>query len=260
MSGPYTRQETLDAVHAELSKGPEQFYDSNCVNWQGVSKREEIPYSEIIAEYLMKNNFDEMLNISTISRESYFTASHRKPVAINYSNRNEENFVKYLVRMQEENQNPVQDSMGKIIDYQVPLKMDSNSKCGKIDVLSLKNNCLYLVEIKAAWSSETLLRCMLEIETYYRTVDKEKLLRDFKEEKKSKQAFIPFDVSEVKKMIVIFNDSLACIQYQAPDKFKYLAGLLGKLNIEVQVLPREIWESFMEYKNDIIRAQYGIKD
>lgn len=50
------------------------------------------------------------------------------------------------------------------IDYQIPT---TNGTRNNIDILLKKDDNLYMVEAKTFGSNESLLRCVLEIQTYY---------------------------------------------------------------------------------------------
>lgn len=80
-----------------------------------------------------------------------------------------------------QNQGKVFDVIGKIIDYQTPLKDIQTDKAGKIDLLAYNENekTLRILELKKLDSKETMLRCVLEAYTYLKIVDKAKLLKDF---------------------------------------------------------------------------------
>ena len=71
------------------------------------------------------------------------------------------------------------DSIGKIIDYQTPLKNVSSDEAGKIDLLAYDGACLRLLELKKPVTKETMLRCLMEGFTYLETVDQKKLLQNF---------------------------------------------------------------------------------
>lgn len=63
------------------------------------------------------------------------------------------------------------DTTGKMVDYQVPLKTpgdSGNSGLGKIDLLALNGDTLYLLEVKEPNNTESPLRAILEIYTYWK--------------------------------------------------------------------------------------------
>jgi len=98
------------------------------------------------------------------------------------SNREEEKIAMKLFHSSQ-NQGKVFDIIGKIIDYQTPLKNVQTDDAGKIDLLAYneKENpkTLRILELKKPDSEETMLRCVLEAYTYLKVVDKDKLLKDF---------------------------------------------------------------------------------
>ena len=95
-----------------------------------------------------------------------------------------------------QNQGKVFDIIGKIIDYQTPLKNVQTDKAGKIDLLAYneKENpkTLRILELKKIDSKETMLRCVLEAYTYLKIVDKAKLLKDFGLPENTKIKACPF--------------------------------------------------------------------
>lgn len=63
------------------------------------------------------------------------------------------------------------DIIGKIVDYQVPLKTpgaSDNSGLGKVDLLALDGDTMYLLEVKEPNNTEPPLRAILEIYTYWK--------------------------------------------------------------------------------------------
>lgn len=63
--------------------------------------------------------------------------------------------------------------LGKVLDYQTPLKDKQDDKAVKIDIVSYNKDIktVYLLELKIEDSKETMLRCVLEIYTYLKTLD-----------------------------------------------------------------------------------------
>ncbi len=72
--------------------------------------------------------------------------------------------------------------LGKIIDYQVPLKENQSDKYGEIDLVAQKDRSLKLIELKIKGENEeTLLRSLLEAYTYYKLINNslDKFVDDF---------------------------------------------------------------------------------
>lgn len=70
--------------------------------------------------------------------------------------------------------------LGEVLEYQVPLKRSMEDQgVGKIDLIAIADETLYVLELKKQASRETLIRCALEAYTYTRQADGEKLLVEY---------------------------------------------------------------------------------
>ena len=111
----YNEQQTINALQNELAN-IENLYNSKCVNWTGKTSDTNQPYSEVIANILLRhlNLFD---TIQPISRSSTYCRENHCNVEMDIcnSNRNEEIFAKRLTGLS-------LDELGYVMDYQVPLK------------------------------------------------------------------------------------------------------------------------------------------
>lgn len=168
-----TREETIKA-YKNYNKPIEFLYNEKFVNWSGKTKDSNEYYSEIIASELLKNLsiFDTIHQISRTN--GYKINDHTKIVIDLTSHRREEIFAKRLAYIKLE-------YLGEILDYQIPLKSTQKDKLGKIDLASFNKDTknFHLIELKYDDNKETLLRTALEIFTYSRLVDKNKLLKDY---------------------------------------------------------------------------------
>lgn len=158
-----------------------------------------------IANMLVENDskLDEIKQITRIS--SYYTGTHGKLDKQKYTNdaNSEKKDVHNLYSKLKDNKDFT------MIDYETPLytSKDNSIECdqsniGEIDFIILNNGFLYIVEYKKEHSEESALRCILEIETYYRVLDKVKLIEDFSEAK-------GYKIKGIKKAICIYENSYA---------------------------------------------------
>ena len=158
-----------------------KFYSQDFVNYRGkTSDKERYYYTEIIAKWLL-DNIELFNDIKMISREnSYKVDSHDGKIK-NEKSRREEEIIAMKLFDFSQNQGKVFDIIGKIIDYQTPLKNVQTDDVGKIDLLAYnkKEKILRILELKRPGSKETMLRCVLEAYTYLKILDKTKLLKDF---------------------------------------------------------------------------------
>lgn len=243
---------SIDMWKPLYEHGPEGFYSTSILNSLGDSKIGEnpVPMSEWLAAQLLypiktneqnvyKRAIDFWEDIKPLRHKSYFTADHNKKKYFElYSgkigSRNEENLAKLLYL------NDFIPCLGNIIDYQVPLKGKQSDKIGKIDLVgySEQNRRFSLIELKyhPIGSQETLLRCILEIYTYYKFLDKERFKRDFIENypnnlkgHASNRNELVFDPEAKFELIILFDSGAKSVS-------EYTSGE------EIPLLPLEIYE------------------
>jgi len=230
MGKKYSKEEIIKKLEESKSE-MRQFYSENFLNYISETSDKEGDYTEIIAEWLLNNIklFDE---IKPITREkNYKVKTHDGKIKNEKSNREEEIIAMKLFELSQ-NQGKVFDIIGKIIDYQTPLKNIRADKAGKIDLLAYneEEKILRILELKRPNSDETMLRCVLEAYTYLKVVDKVKLLKDFG---------LPED-TEIKACAFVFYDGKQHKEMkEIKDNRKNLGKLIGKLGIEVIYLKEE---------------------
>ena len=230
MGKKYSKEEIIKKLEESKSE-MRQFYSENFLNYISETSDKEGDYTEIIAEWLLNNIklFDE---IKPITREkNYKVKTHDGKIKNEKSNREEEIIAMKLFELSQ-NQGKVFDIIGKIIDYQTPLKNIRADKAGKIDLLAYneEEKILRILELKRPNSDETMLRCVLEAYTYLKVVDKVKLLKDFG---------LPED-TEIKACAFVFYDGKQHKEMkEIKDNRKNIGKLIGKLGIEVIYLKEE---------------------
>lgn len=171
----YTQNEIIEKCQAAINDIG-SFYKQDFINYRGVTTDTKQLYTEVVAEFIIEHIDDFRNKIPQITRESsYKTKSHTGEYNPD-SNRVEEIIA---IKMFNQCKNSTLDYIGKIIDYQTPLKNERSDDAGKIDLLSDDGKQLIILELKKPDSDETMLRCVLEGYTYLKTVDKAKLLSDF---------------------------------------------------------------------------------
>lgn len=175
-----TKIETIKELKKELSH-IENLYKSKCVNRTGTTKDTNEFYSEIIANELLRE-LKEFDKLSTLTRNKTYCRENHCNIEIDIcnSNRDEENFAKRITGL-------TLEGLGLIKDFQIPLKDTRADKgLGKVDLISFneETKSLYLIELKYEGNKETLLRASLESYTYYKILNKIKLINDcFKNQK-----------------------------------------------------------------------------
>jgi len=227
MGKVYSKNEIIK-IMKEAKSDIKNFYKKEFVNYLGVTSDTKEYYTEIIAEWLL-DNFYLFDTIKMISRESsYKVDSHNGIIKDENSNHEEEKIAMELFDYSQ-NKGVTFDIIGKIIDYQTPLKNVQKDDVGKIDLLAYneKEKTLKILELKKPDSKETMLRCVLEAYTYLKIVDKDKLLKDFGLPKDTILKTCPF----------VFVDGEQYKEIQ--EDRKYLKELMKKLDIEPIYLKTE---------------------
>lgn len=168
----YTRDFIISKCE-EAFKDKKTFYKHPFINYRGRTEDTDEYFTEVIAEFLCNRIAEYTDGIETITRkESYKTESHDGVIKDTNSGREEEIIAMKMYNKQ-------YDFVGKMIDYQTPLKNKREDDAGKIDLLAYDGKIARILELKKPDSEETMLRCVLEGYTYRKTVDKAKLLVDF---------------------------------------------------------------------------------
>ena len=204
------------------------FYKQDFVNYAGKTKDSKEYYTEIIAEWLL-SHVDLFNKIKLINREgSYRIESHDGKIINQESNRAEEKIAMKLFDYSQ-NKGEIFDKFGKIIDYQTPLKNIQTDDAGKIDLLAYNEDTdtLRILELKKSDSKETMLKCLLEVYTYLKIVNKVKLFKDFG---------LPKDTI-VKASPLVFFEGMQYKEMQ--EDRKNLKKLMEKMEIEPVYLIEE---------------------
>ena len=169
----YTRAEIIRKIEDAVKDGMSEFYQKKFINYTGTTSDTKEYYTEIIAEWCC-NHKELFSDIKKIKREeSYKISTHDGITERDFSNRIEERTAMAMFRQGE------LPLLGKVEDYQTPLKNKQKDQAGKIDLLTYDGKVLRILELKAAGNTETMLRCVLEGYTYLCTVSEKDLLSSF---------------------------------------------------------------------------------
>ena len=227
MGKKYSKEEIIKKLEESKSKMG-QFYNENFLKYIGETSDEEGYYTEIIAGWLL-DNIELFNNIKMISRKSNYKVKTHDGIIKNEGSKREEEKIAMKLFELSQNQGKVFDIIGKIVDYQTPLKDIQTDKAGKIDLLAYneEEKILRILELKRPDSKEIMLRCVLEAYTYLKVVDKDKLLKDFE---------LP-ENTKIKACAFVFYGGE---QHQEMQRNKENLGeLIKKLDIEIIYLKEE---------------------
>jgi hypothetical protein len=222
----------------------DQLYKSSILNRRGKTTNGEL-FTEVIAEELLRLDIKNRLKeINEVVRESgYRVTTHDGVVTTGHkeedSNRKEERVAIQLFNLSQSGK--IFNGIGRIMDYQVPLKNSSADKgLGKIDLISLVDDCMVLIEFKINENRETLLRCVLEIATYYQVLSKSKFLNSYSNEfgspKRIKKAvLIVIDSLQYKEMLELRNGERRHLE-KLMDALEVQVFCMDPVSFEVQTL------------------------
>ena len=181
MGKKYSKEEIIKKLEVAKSEMG-QFYSEDFLNYISETSDKEGDYTEIIAGWLL-DNIELFNEIKLITREKSYKVKTHDGIIKNEESKREEEKIAMKLFDSSKNRGKVFDIIGKIIDYQTPLKNVRGDKVGKIDLLAYNEKetpkTLRILELKRPDSKETMLRCVLEAYTYLKVVDKDKLLKDF---------------------------------------------------------------------------------
>lgn len=172
----------LEAAASDMS----QFYKKGFINYRGKTTDTKEYYTEVIAGWLLAH-LDLLDQIKVISRQSPYRVDGHDGIPDHPDSNREEELI--AMAMKRQGTMPI---VGRILDYQTPLKNVQRDKAGKIDLLAYDGTTLRILELKEPDSKETMLRCVLEGYTYSKTVDQVKLLADFELDADTKIEACPF--------------------------------------------------------------------
>ena len=220
MGKKYSKEEIIKKLEAsKFEMG--QFYSEDFLNYISETSDKERDYTEIIAGWLL-DNIELFNEIKLITREKSYKVKTHDGIIKNEESKREEEKIAMKLFDSSKNRGKVFDIIGKIIDYQIPLKNVRGDKAGKIDLLAYNENekTLRILELKRPDSKETMLRCVLEAYTYLKVVDKDKLLKDFGLPENTIVKACPF----------VFFDGAQYKEIQ--EDRKYLKELIKNLDVE----------------------------
>jgi len=126
----YTRDEILEDCKAAMSD-VSTFYKKDFVNYRGLTTDTKELYTEVVAEFLCEN-IEAYKSIPRLTREASYKVESHDGVYSESSNRIEE--IKAMQMLKQCKDGLYLDQIGRITDYQTPLKNKSHNEAVKIDL------------------------------------------------------------------------------------------------------------------------------
>ena len=197
----YTRAQIIEKCRKAF-QNKNTLYKQEFVNYRGKTTDTKEYYTEVIAEFLCDNITNYINGIDCITRKNSYKTKRHDGLYDSDSNREEEKIaMQFFLQSRDYSAFSL---IGKIEDYQTPLKSSADDEAGKIDLLSYDDKTMRILELKKPDSKETMLRCVLEGYTYLKTVNNDKLIKDFKHNPKEvilkASPFVFFEGEQHKEM------------------------------------------------------------
>lgn len=159
-------------LHNEWQSLPKDWY--SIYQWKRITGA---GYCEWISPWIAESLNEIELVTDGLRRRSFHRADHCGQVELQ-TGIEQINEKRLLRAMYNNHELP---NLGKVIDYEIPLKEKSDSSLGDIDMLCVQSNRAICVEGKKPNSSESILKPLIQAFTYTMLVEtcKSRFLKDF---------------------------------------------------------------------------------
>ena len=249
-----------EGVITKYSSSPEKLYTDGIIKGKSSmldKNGKQIVVTDYIAKKLLETDLLEKIKpVEMPVDKTYIVESHTGKVTTEHksSNREEERTAMDLFRLYKYDE---QSKTGYFFaDYQTPIcrstqvKEDESQHIGKIDLIyvSRYEEMIYLTEFKRFDNEESLLRCVTEIYTYYKQVDKLRLAKEV-----SKRCGIEFIADyKVVPAVLVYEGQLQHLQFRS-SLFTNVQKLMQKLGVKFFIIhsdKKHNEEGFFEAKNN----------
>jgi hypothetical protein len=182
-----------------------RLYKREYVKNIGMTSDTKRPFAEVVSAWLLKDDHLKRLdNIKNVIRNQSYDMKHTADweKLKKSKNKHSEKFIAKALF------HDTYDEIGYMRDFQTPLKgSEKDVGVGEIDLFSYneKTNKVYLLELKREDNTESLLRCVLEIYTYWKQLQHKQFLTNFK----------IHDNAEIIPAVLVFQDGKQHQQFKS---------------------------------------------
>ncbi|HET9101290.1 MAG TPA: hypothetical protein VFN62_12915 [Acidobacteriaceae bacterium] len=185
--------------------------------WGGTSS---VRYTEWVAEWIVESFEDIQLEIKGLREKGFKVIDHRGQAKLStgMGQFTEKRFVRAIFNLGQ-----IPFLLGKIIDYEIPLKATQDDKHGDIDILCLAPDAIVCVEAKDPRGSTSILKAIVQsfVYTSRAGIRHKQFVEEFK---------LPTTLPFTPAILIGRQDSL---QLQQLSRYPHLSQLVGKLNEEL---------------------------
>lgn len=245
----YSREELIQAIQA---KRP---YQQECVNYNGTYQR--VPYIEILSDYILNND----LNLKPYQVREEFVLHDKKDAPMPNAS-SEKGLCRYWFFLEKFDSENLIRLFGKPIDYELNIY----GKRVNIDLITYNDRTdeVFFLEVKGRVpkdkkryeSPETLLRCALEIKTYFdsfKTENFETLRRQLRTAGK-----IPHQSNPNFRMGIVVPERNKAAKQLLNPLFEATNKLLSFWGIEAETYPNHLRIDFTD--KGLLKNLKGIYD
>lgn len=134
-------------------------------------------------------------------------------------------------------------SIGRIVDYDVPIRRfehesDSNIEIGSIDLISETMDKIYLIDTIDIDSKETLHRAVFEIVTYFNMISRKKFVKDFANATQNKFKYM-HTKDDLIPAILMYENSKAYKDLKEENPDSLIGRLIYKYHIKFFILKEQ---------------------
>ena len=228
MAKDYTEEQIkVEFLNGEKNRRPYQY---DCVKRNGPRSKSKKPYIETIAELILKEE-EKGIWPYTENVKTDFCYSDERDDLEPARRSKEKGLCRRWFKNKSFNNDHVEDVIGLPAEFE--LNIEEKHKVN-VDLISYKDETIYLIEVKGNGtgeytSSESLLRAILEIKTYYESI-KDKL-HSIAHTCRDKHKLGLQNASKLRMAILVPENSAASRQFNNP-RFPNVNKLLEKWKIE----------------------------
>jgi len=219
----YTNEEIIVLLKKGIEKNISTLYndkDNAFIDEEKEKTKEGSYYYDVIAEYLLQPKNKDILEAIPGSGRGL---PYKQP---KHNHRQKEKRLAHGLHK------TIFDDIGEILDFEIPLyKSKKDKRVGEFDMLAYNGNKKQysIIELKNQGNTwDSLLHAILQVCTYYRQINKEKLIAEYEN---------PSD-KDIRKVVLIFKDSR---QYREL-KSEYMRKLAKLLKVEIFVLDTQKYD------------------
>lgn len=180
------------------------------------------PYTEQIASLIVSEINNIQLVVNGLRQDTFRVNTHQGQAQLQnpIEQFTEKRFLRAMFNC------PEPTTLGRAIDYEIPLKQNRGAPHGDIDLLCLDGSIVFIVEAKQPGSTESILKGILQAFVYASLVSqvRDTFLRNFGLDSNSK----------LTPAILTFPTAISGTQLERMDEYPELRNLIRALNGKLQ--------------------------